>query len=123
MSRVIKEETDMIQAVEAISTWVDQLLSDAPLTALQRDDLTAVRTAAERFKKQLDDELDIIIFSKDEAELQRVRHDLRNHLNIIVGFTRIIVRELPDNLLLHLVTVRNINNLGKTLIECVNEIR
>jgi hypothetical protein len=46
-----------------------------------------------------------------------------NHLNIIVGFTGLIVRELPDNLLLHMGTIRKIHAAGENLIRRVNALR
>jgi hypothetical protein len=102
-----------------------RILKRARLTKQQRIDLEAVQQAIQLFQSFAGAEHDIIdnFADADPAELQRVRHQLLNHLNIIAGFTRILVRELPDNLLLEMSTIRQINETGQVLIDKISELR
>jgi signal transduction histidine kinase len=113
---------DVINAAGNIVQWSDDLLQSAPLTADQRDDLQHVQRAAHLFYRQASSQYQTVLASDDTDAIRTLRHQLRNHLNIVVGFTRIILREMPDNLLLHLLTIRKIHQTGRTLLERVNEM-
>lgn len=116
-------ETPIIEVAETIIRLSGDVLQKAPLTDEQRADMQEVQQAATRFRELALAESDLIRERDDAAALQRVRHDLRNHVNIIVGYTRIIVRDLPDNLLLHLAIVRDIHETAARLLACVDAIR
>jgi len=122
MARTIQTEMDLLQAADDLVAWSKELLQEAPLTENQRTDLQAVSDAAQNFRTLANQKIETIKHSTDEAELQILRHELRNHLNIIVGFSRIILRDLPDNLLLHLITVRDIQGTGRALLNHVNNM-
>lgn len=123
MSRTINPDTDLLASAQSISEICETLLAKAPLTQLQRDDIEAINIAAKQFLDYAQAHFEPILSSADEAELQSIRHRLRNHLNIIVGFSRLLVRELPDNLLLHMLLVRKIHETGEMLIVRVDDIR
>ena len=114
-----------LQTAVDVEKWSAKVLKEAPLTPLQRTDIEVVLQATQQFQTYLRAESQIVddYANADPAELQRVRHQLLNHLNIIVGFTRIIVRDLPDNLLMHMATIRKINAGGQSLIERVKALR
>jgi hypothetical protein len=114
-----------LQTAADVEKWSAKVLKEAPLTQLQRTDIEVVLQATQQFQTYLRAESQIVddFANADPAELQRVRHQLLNHLNIIVGFTRIIVRDLPDNLLMHMATIRKINEGGQSLIERVKALR
>jgi hypothetical protein len=114
-----------LQTAADVEKWSAKVLKEAPLTPLQRTDIEVVLQATQQFQTYLRAESQIVddFANADPAELQRVRHQLLNHLNIIVGFTRIIVRDLPDNLLMHMATIRKINAGGQSLIERVKALR
>jgi hypothetical protein len=116
---------ELLKIAGNLEKWTTKILKEAKLSAQQRMDLEAVSDAIQRFQTYASDECFIIDNSAeaDPQDLQRVRHQLLNHLNIIAGFTRIIVRELPDNLLLQMVTIRKINETGQTLIDKVKALR
>ena len=116
------EHTDVINAAGNIVQWSEDLLESAPLTADQRDDLQHVERAARLFYRQASEHYYSVLDSGDEAAIQTLRHDLRNHLNIVVGFTQVMLREMPDNLLLHLLTIRKIHQTGKALLKRVNDM-
>ena len=115
----------LLKTAADLEKWSAKVLKDAPLSKQQRMDIEIVLQAVQQFQTFLHAELPIVdnFPDADSAELQRVRHQLLNHLNIIVGFTRIIVRDLPDNLLMHMATIRKINETGQGLIERVNAMR
>lgn len=123
MSRTINPSTDLVASAQFISEICETLLNKAPLTNLQRDDIEAINNAAKQFLSYAQAHVEPILTSEDAEELQSIRHRLRNHLNIIVGFSRLLVRELPDNLLLHMLLVRQIHETGEMLIVRVNDIR
>ena len=115
----------LLQTAADLEKWSAKILKDAPLSKQQHTDIEVVLQATQQFQTFLRAELQIVdnFADADRAELQRVRHQLLNHLNIIVGFTRIIVRDLPDNLLMHMALIRKINETGHGLIERVNALR
>jgi hypothetical protein len=123
MTRTINPDTDLMASAQSISEICETLLKKAPLTSLQRDDIEAINGAARQFITYASAHIEHILSSEDAAELQNIRHRLRNHLNIIVGFSRLLVRELPDNLLLHMLLVRQIHETGEMLIVRVDDIR
>jgi hypothetical protein len=116
---------ELLATANNLEKWTRKILKTASLSAQQREDLEAVRDAIQRFQTYSNEECQTIdnFADSDPEDLQRVRHQLLNHLNIIVGFTRIIVRELPDNLLLEMVTIRKINETGQTLIDKIKAMR
>jgi signal transduction histidine kinase len=120
MTRTINPDTDLMASAQYIS---ETLLKKAPLTNIQRSDIDAINAAARQFIAYAQANLQSIMSSEDTAELQSIRHRLRNHLNIIVGFSRLLVRELPDNLLLHMLLLRQIHETGEMLIVRVDDIR
>src|SRR5689334_13622480 len=123
MTRTINPDTDLMASAQSISEICETLLRKAPLTSLQREDIEAINGAATQFITYASAHIEPILSSEDAAELQNIRHRLRNHLNIIVGFSRLLVRELPDNLLLHMLLVRQIHETGEMLIVRVDDIR
>jgi hypothetical protein len=123
MNRSINPDTDLVASAQSIVQICDTLILKAPLTSLQAKDIEAINQAAKQFLSYTQDHVQPIITSDDAAELQDIRHRLRNHLNIIVGFSKLLVRELPDNLLLHMLLVRKIHETGEMLIVRVDDIR
>src|SRR5688572_103943 len=123
MNRTINPNTDLLDSAQSIVEICETLRRKAPLTSLQREDIDAINLAAKQFLSYAQANVEPILTSDDAAELQDIRHRLRNHLNIIVGFSRLLVRELPDNLLLHMLLVRKIHETGEMLIVRVDDIR
>lgn len=123
MTRTINPTTELVASAQHISEICETLLKKAPLTNLQREDIQAINNAARQFFDYAQAHVEPILSSEDAEELQSIRHRLRNHLNIIVGFSRLLVRELPDNLLLHMLLVRQIHETGEMLIVRVDDIR
>jgi nitrogen-specific signal transduction histidine kinase len=113
---------DVLNAAQLIETQTTSLLDQAPLTVQQREDLSFVREAVQQFQRITRSESEIIHDAPSAEEAQRVRHDLRNQLNIIAGFTRLLVKQLPDNLLLHMMAIRQIHETAQTLLERVDRI-
>jgi hypothetical protein len=116
-------ETILISDAQSVVDWSAKILKDTQLTELQRDDLQAIQTAAERFIEYANSEIEVIRDGASPEKLHRIRHDLRNHLNIINGFSRLFVKQLPDNLLLHMMNIRNIHTTSQKMIEQVDNIR
>jgi len=123
MVMTMSAENKLISGAQSVIDWSAKVLKDSNLTKTQREDLEAIKTSATRFLEYANDKMDIIRNGASPEELQRVRHDLKNHLNIINGFSRIFVKDLPDNLLLHMKQIRNINATSQELIDEVEGIR
>jgi hypothetical protein len=119
----IQVENKLIGGAQSVIDWTSKVLKDDKLTATQREDLEAIKASATCFLEYASSKIEIIRSGASPEETQRVRHDLRNHLNIINGFSRIFVKELPDNLLLHMMSIRNINATSQEMIEQVDSIR
>jgi signal transduction histidine kinase len=122
MTGIRDNNTDFIHAAQNVVQWCDDVLNNAPLTVAQRDDLQHVRRAARLFYEQAQTRYSHVLQSGDDEAIQALRHRLRNHLNIVVGFTQVLLREMPDNLLLHLLTIRKIHQTGQTLLMHVNRM-
>lgn len=123
MVMTMQVEDKLISGAQSVIDWTAKVLKDDKLTASQREDLEAIKASATRFLEYATSEIEIIRNGASPEETQRVRHDLKNHLNIINGFSRIFVKELPDNLLLHMMAIRNINSTSQELIKQVDNIR
>lgn len=116
-------DIEIMQAAESIRQKSRKILKKGHLSALQREDLSAINEAIGKFIVAAQASHTIIISSHDTEEKKRVRHDLRNHLNIVVGFSSLIIKELPDNLLLYMISIRQIYQTGEDLIICVDNIQ
>lgn len=114
---------DILQPAHDIIQWSHTLLKTAPLDSSQREDMQAVHNAARRFSAYAQSQIEIIRYGQDSVDLQRIRHCLRNHLNVIIGFTYLWIRILPDNLLLHMQLIRRIHTTGTDLMTQIEAIR
>lgn len=123
MVMMMSAENKLISGAQSVIDWTSKVLKDDTLTVTQREDLEAIKASATRFLEYANTKIEIICNGSNQEEKQRIRHDLKNHLNIINGFSRIFVKELPDNLLLHMRHIRNINTTSQELIDEVDGIR
>lgn len=116
-------ETEIIQTAESINEASQKILKKAHLTEIQKEDFSAIHNAIRKFITEAQDAKAIIISQDDLETKKHVRHQLRNHLNIVVGFSSLIIKELPDNLLLHMISIRHIYQTGEMLIERIDNIQ
>lgn len=125
MTQSLTSYHDLQLATQDLQQWCLQLQTKAILTTEQRGDLDAIAEAVDKLALHVDLHLTTLQphAAADAQELQRIRHELRNHLNIVIGFTRFWLRELPDNLLLHMETIRKMNATSLDLLEQINAIR
>ncbi len=123
MTQLRQLSENLCDKAHTITEDAAAVLNQAPLTDAQREDLEAVRKASQDFHRTLllaAPHLD----GSDELELlSTTRHQLRNYLNVVVGLTRIMIRELPDNLLLQMATVRTMHQNGQELMTEVDNLR
>lgn len=117
----VNAPSDMLTAAQALMRWSKRLLDRAPLTDVQRDDMQLIYNAALKFYQLARTEMVVIHKRNDAEHLQKVRHQLRNHVNIVVGFAGILVKEMPDNLMLNMIDIRRINDTGNDLLIFVEE--
>ena len=123
MTGKIKVEHTLIALAESVCRWSVMLLDKAPLTEEQREDIVAIRTASEEFVEYASEQISLFSDEIDKETKKEIRHQLRNYLNVIVGFSRMMVKELPDNLLMDMVTVRKIHDIGEMLMVQVDAIQ
>lgn len=124
MTHLRQLSDELCDKVQTITENATTVLHQAPLTDAQREDLEAVRKASQDFNITLLQTLPQLDSSNDDPELlSKTRHQLRNSLNVIVGLTRIMIRELPDNLLLQMATVRTMHQNGQELMTEVDNLR
>lgn len=122
MTMKIQIDATLIELAESVHSWSKKLLDKAPLTDDQREDIDAIHTASREFVSYASSQMKTMTLDVDSETKQKVRHQLRNHLNVIVGFSRLIVKDLPDNLLMDMVTVRKIHDTGEMLMVQVDAI-
>jgi len=123
MSSAVQAQVEWLNDADKLVQWSNQILRNAPLTDIQKEDMQAIYDAAYRFQTFAHSELQIIYTSNAAPELQRVRHQLRNYLNVIIGFSRLLTRELADNLLMDMITIRKIHHTGEALMAQIEAIR
>lgn len=122
MINTLNTQTELTDAARMIDKTSQTVLADNSLTPEQREDFTMIYMAATEFIRYTNSEAAIIFGDADAIEKQRVRHQLRNHLNIIVGFTGLIIKELPANLLLHMAQIREVNATAYEMLKRVDAI-
>jgi len=113
----------LCEKAQRISQNAASVLRLASLTPAQREDLEAVQKASEDFYTTLNNALPEFDQGDNTELLSQTRHHLRNCLNVVVGLTRILIRDLPDNLLLQMATVRTMHQNGQELMTEVDQLR
>ncbi|MGJ3240048.1 MAG: hypothetical protein ACFE0Q_15175 [Anaerolineae bacterium] len=113
----------LIESAQKVQVWSRKILDKAPLTALQREDLLAIYDASDQFVRYATDHTAVIMAEIGDEAKREVRHQLGNYLNVIIGFSQLLVKELPDNLLLHMAIIRQISQTGEHLRQQVDAIR
>ncbi|MEM9953982.1 MAG: hypothetical protein AAF846_20400 [Chloroflexota bacterium] len=113
----------LVEDAQQIIQWCQTLLDTSRLTETQRQDMTAIRHSAMEFLQYATNEVQMMTDDTPLSKKQEVRHQLRNYLNIVVGFSRLMVRDLPDNLLMDMATVRQIHDTGEHLRTQVDQIQ
>lgn len=92
-----------------------------PLNDEQKGDIQAMEAGISQFKNEMDHFPDLS--TQTPEQLMKLRHDLRNHLNLINGFAFVFVKglggDLPNS---KLELAKQIHNLSKGLIGIVNRI-
>ncbi|MCA9914507.1 MAG: hypothetical protein KC496_14235 [Anaerolineae bacterium] len=122
MTQLRQLSENLCDKAKTITEGASLVLNQAPLTDAQREDMEAVRKASQEFHRTLL-ALPPLDQTRDPELLSHTRHQLRNYLNIVVGMTRIMIRELPDNLLLQMATVRTMHQNGQELMTEVDQLR
>jgi hypothetical protein len=91
------------------------------LTDQQRDDIHAIQDGVDKFQLEMEDFPD---FSTQTAQqLGVLRHDLRNHLNLVNGFAYVLVKGLSGEISEHKQQLaQQIHITSKALITIVNMI-
>lgn len=123
MTQIRQIAQSLCEKAQAITQSANEVLHQAPLTPPQREDLEAVRKASQDFHRTVLLALPGLSQEHDEELLSQTRHQLRNSLNVVVGLTRILIRDLPDNLLLQMGTVRTMHKNGQELMTEVDQLR
>jgi len=106
-----------------VSQLADQLRdeSDHLLTDEQRGDIQAMMAGVKQFKVQMQDFPDFS--TQTPQQLKTLRHDLRNHLNLIGGFAFVFTRGLGGEMPADKMEIAGqIHRLSKSLITVVNKI-
>ena len=92
-----------------------------PLTAEQRGDIKAMLAGIEQFKEQMHNFPDLS--TQTPQQLTVLRHNMRNHLNLMNGFAFVFIKGLGGELPVEKVAIaEQIHRLSKSLISIVNKI-
>lgn len=119
VSILAKLQAGIIRIDHLTEELADESLST--LTDDQRGDIHAMIEGVNRFQDELSEFPDLS--TQTTQQLTTLRHDLRNHLNLINGFAFVFVKGLGGDLPETKVAVANqIHQLSKGLIGIVNRI-
>lgn len=113
---------DILAAADDLVKFSRQILKEASLTRSQRDDFEAIQDSAAKFQEDIHKALQELENNCSADEWRTHRHQLRNHLNIVSGFAGLLIRDLPDNLLLYMILVRKILATSEMLQSTINAI-
>jgi len=92
-----------------------------PLDDVQRGDMQAMMAGVNQFKAQMQNFPDFS--TQTPQQLTTLRHDLRNHLNLIGGFAYVFTRGLGGQMPADKMEIAaQIHRLSKSLITIVNKI-
>lgn len=106
-----------------VSQLTDQLRDETAFTFSddQRGDMQAMMAGVNQFKLQMQNFPDFS--TQSPQQLTTLRHDLRNHLNLIGGFAFVFVRGLGGEIPADKTEIaEQIHRLSKSLITIVNKI-
>ncbi|MGB1285145.1 MAG: histidine kinase dimerization/phospho-acceptor domain-containing protein [Aggregatilineales bacterium] len=95
------------------------------LTAAYKLDFRTLNDAATRLLRQIRKDEQLPAIDTDILERKQLRHELRNILNLVVGFSQMILREGDKSPLtmLQYATMQSIHLTGKKLLTLVDDIR
>jgi hypothetical protein len=109
--------------ISRVAQLTEQLSDEStyPLTAEQQGDIAAMTAGVEQFKAEMRNFPDLS--TQTPQQLTTLRHDMRNHLNLMNGFAFVFVKGLGGELPAEKVAIaEQIHRLSKSLISIVNRI-
>jgi|GEM_PF-1800632 len=109
--------------IRQVAHLVEQLGDESvyPLTSDQQGDIAAMTAGVEQFKAEMRNFPDLS--TQSPQQLTTLRHDMRNHLNLMNGFAFVFVKGLGGELPAEKIAIaQQIHNLSKGLIGIVNRI-
>lgn len=124
--------TDLLKSIlEIFSKFDPKVLAE--LSQLTTEDMDKVATAVHKEQKEIDDFNVLLIQMSDNPSLvtprlSKLRHDMRNHVNGIRGYSEIIVEELSasqksteQQLALQFKEIHRISNVLLGVIDTLKE--
>jgi hypothetical protein len=118
-----RETMELALTAEELVKYTNAFFNETSivLPATHRDDLNTIHQAALRFQTMIDNQTAL---PADEDALKQVRHDLKNVLNLVVGYSQLLIREKRSPLSpLQYATVLSVYHTGKTLLTEVDALR
>jgi hypothetical protein len=118
-----RETTELVLTAEELVNYTTAFFNETSvvLPATHHADLNTIHEAAQRFQTMLDTHAAL---PADEASLKQIRHDLKNILNLVVGYSQLLIREKRSPLTpLQYATVLSVYHTGKTLLVGVDALR
>lgn len=115
--------TKLQSGISQVARLTEQLNDESvhPLTADQQGDIAAMMAGIEQFQNEMQNFPDLS--TQSPQQLTKLRHDMRNHLNLMNGFAFVFVKGLGGALPEEKIAIaQQIHNLSKALISIVNRI-
>lgn len=126
MMTSIDTAAELVSASETLVQYCNALFNERnpKMTPERQMDMETIHGAGVRFQKKAGHITYRLTAAADSALLQKIRHDLKNELNVIIGFTRLMLREIRTPLTpLQYATVGTIHQTGVDLLELVEQLR
>ena len=118
--------TEVESLAETLVSYCNAMFNEKnpKMTPEHQTDMETIHGAGVRFQKKTGHIAYRLDAAEDSTALQKIRHDLKNELNIVIGFTRLILREIRTPLTpLQYATVGTIHQTGVDLLALVEQIR
>ena len=105
----------LLTPIATISDYVSEISQSLPDNDMLHDDLGRISDGCKNLRGQVGDLIDgqVLLNTRDAGDLSKIRHDLKNPLNSIIGYAEIILEEseggLPES---HMSLLQHVVELG-----------
>ena len=108
----------LLTPIATISDYVTEISQSLPGDDMLREDLSRISDGCRNLRTQVGDLIEgqVLLNTREAGDLSKIRHDLKNPLNSIIGYAEIIIEEsdgtLPEN---YMALLQHVVELGSEI--------
>jgi len=118
-------DTALIPATRKLAALGDALynMRAEGFNTTQQEDIDIIHAATWDFQSALTAQMDTL-YALDVPHLQKLRHDLKNRLNLVIGYASLLKREAAPNMsAAQQVIVQGLLATGANILNQLNDLR